>query len=89
MPLDYDRLITYGLALVAVYLLLRALVSPLRWLLVGTARLAIGGLAIWALNLLGVAVGFHLALNPATALVAGFLGVPGIALLVALRSAGF
>jgi len=37
------------------------------------------------LNFVGGYFGLHIALNPVTALVVGFLGVPGVVLLLVLR----
>lgn len=85
MPLEYDRLITYGLALVVLYMLVRAFIVPIRFLLQAGYRLALGGAAIWALNWVGAFFGFHLGLNLITALAVGYLGVPGVIMLVALQ----
>ena len=45
----------------------------------------IGGIALLALNFCGGYIGIHIALNFVTCLIAGFLGVPGIALLLLLQ----
>lgn len=85
---DYDRLIAYGLALVALYVLVRAFAAPLRALAALAGRMALGGLAVWLLGFALSPFGVHLGLNPVTALVVGTLGVPGALLLVALKLAG-
>jgi inhibitor of the pro-sigma K processing machinery len=79
-----SALLAYLLAALAVYVLLRWLHRPLAWLLVVLGRGLLGGAAIWGLDYVGRAVGVHVALNPVSALVAGFLGVPGVALLLVL-----
>ena len=66
----------------AVYVLLRWLRRPLLLVAGGAVRLVLGGAAIWALDFLGRPAGLHVALNPASSLVAGFLGIPGLALLL-------
>ena len=43
---------------------------------------AAGGLVLYLINLFGGVFGLHAALNPFTALVAGTLGLPGVALVL-------
>lgn len=87
MPeLDYNLLIAYGLGLVLLYLLIRAFLIPLRVVFRVGYHLLIGGVALLAVNWAGAWVGFHLGLNPLSALVVGYLGVPGLLLLAAIRS---
>lgn len=74
----------YLLGAFAVYVLLRWLYRPLLWLGVAVWRIALGGAAIWGLDFLARPIGLHVALNPASALTAGLLGIPGLALLVVL-----
>jgi inhibitor of the pro-sigma K processing machinery len=69
---------------VAVFILLRWLQRPLLWLGAGLYRLVLGGLALWALDALARPIGLHVALNPASALTVGLLGIPGLALLLVL-----
>ncbi|MCY0896093.1 MAG: pro-sigmaK processing inhibitor BofA family protein [Alicyclobacillaceae bacterium] len=59
--------------------------SPLRgmWMLVKTV--VFGCVSIFVINWAGSYVHFHLPFNPATALTAGFLGIPGLAALIALK----
>lgn len=89
MPLDYDRLVAYGLALVVLYMLVRTLSGPLRWLVSATVRLAVGTVVLWGINILGGPLGIHVAVNPLTAAAVGMLGLPGMGLIAALRAAGF
>jgi inhibitor of the pro-sigma K processing machinery len=82
---DSNLLLAYGFGLLLLYLIARVLFLPLKvlWLLVGNGLA--GGLTLWAANLAGAYFGFHLGFNPVSALVVGFFGLPGLALLVALR----
>ena len=82
--MDLTTIAAYGFGLLIIYLLARMLVVPLRILAFLLLNGAIGGAALWILNLLGAYFGLHLALNPATALVTGLLGVPGVLLIFAL-----
>jgi len=86
---DYDRLIAYLLALVALYVLVRAFAGPLRLLGGLAVRTLVGGLCVWALGFVLSLFGLSLGLNPVTALVVGLLGAPGALLLLGLKLAGF
>lgn len=45
----------------------------------------LGGIALLAVNFIGGMFGLHIAFNAFSALIAGSLGVPGLALLVILK----
>lgn len=64
--------------LLLTYLALSALAEPARYLVLLFWRGVLGYVALTALNLIGLALGYHLPLNPVSALVAGVLGVPGV-----------
>lgn len=73
------QLILYGLiGLVLLYLLIKVLKWPLKILINGV----IGIVLLYVTNLLGAYLGFSIAINWITALIAGFLGVPGVIFLV-------
>ena len=73
------NLILYGLiGLVLLYLLIKLLKWPLKILINGV----IGIVLLYLTNLLGAYFGFAIAINWITALIAGFLGVPGVIFLV-------
>lgn len=75
----------YIIGLVLVYIVARLLLAPLKLLLRLLVNGIIGLILLWGLNWVGAYWGLHIGMNPLTALVAGFLGVPGVVLLVALR----
>lgn len=82
--MDVTTIAAYAFGLLIIYLLARMLVVPFRILAFLFVNGAIGGIALWVLNLVGAYFRLHLALNPATALVAGLLGAPGVLLIFAL-----
>jgi inhibitor of the pro-sigma K processing machinery len=45
----------------------------------------VGAIVLLLINFAGQGIGIYIAVNPLTALVTGFLGVPGVALLLALQ----
>lgn len=67
------------------FFLLRLLLQPVRWALKFAAHGACGFLCLWLLNLVSGITGIYLPLNAVTVLIAGFLGLPGIALVALLQ----
>lgn len=85
MFMDYSVLIAYAFGLVLLYIIGRILFVPVKFVLRLLYNGVIGGVMLWLLNVVGAYVGLHVNINPITALVAGFLGIPGVVLLVALK----
>ena len=75
----------YAAAILLLFLLGKALALPMR--LIGKLILngVAGGVALFLINRLGAKVGVNIGINPLTALIAGFLGLPGIVMLVLLQ----
>lgn len=82
--LPWELAVSFFLGLALLFLLGRALLIPSRfvWRLVGSA--VAGGLMLWLFNRLSGLSGLLLPINPFSALIAGFLGVPGVALVLLL-----
>ena len=82
MEVSVSTVLAFFAALCLVFLLGKILGKPARW--IGRLLLngIVGGVALYLVNLLGGAIGLHAALNPLTALIAGTLGVPGVALVL-------
>lgn len=74
-----------GVAVVAAFLIGQFFRKPGRvtWVLLRNS--ALGCVFIFVVNWIGTYVHFHLPFNPLTALTAGFLGLPGVAALVAIK----
>ena len=80
-----EKIVVLLLVAVGAWLLLRLLLTPMKW---GWKLLihGIGGVGcLWLMNILSVWTGIQFPINPITALVAGFLGLPGIALLALVQ----
>ncbi len=78
MGMEVSIFLAYAAGMLLVYLAGRYLLAPLKWtghLLVNSL---LGGVLILLINFLGARLGIFLPLNPATAVTAGVLGVPGI-----------
>lgn len=85
MDLNINIIIAYAFGLFLLYLIARLLLVPLKILLRLLYNGLIGGVVLWVVNLVGGYFGLFIPINPITALVAGFLGVPGVVLLVLLQ----
>ncbi|QQY79863.1 inhibitor of the pro-sigma K processing machinery [Keratinibaculum paraultunense] len=73
----------FGLFLL--YVIGMILVIPIKiiWKLIING--VIGGILLLLFNLIGKGLGLFIAINPITALIAGFLGIPGVILLLILQ----
>ncbi|PKM79871.1 MAG: SigmaK-factor processing regulatory BofA [Firmicutes bacterium HGW-Firmicutes-14] len=67
------------------YLIGRAMFVPLKWIIKLAVNAVVGGVVLWVINYFGAFMSLHIPLNPITALVAGFLGVPGVVLLIVVQ----
>ncbi|MBB5174931.1 pro-sigmaK processing inhibitor BofA family protein [Texcoconibacillus texcoconensis] len=71
-------------AAVFMLLIIGAPLKPLQWLGYGAIRLLVGALFLFFLNAFASPFDYELPINGVTAAVSGFLGVPGLAALVAI-----
>ncbi|MFW2490875.1 pro-sigmaK processing inhibitor BofA family protein [Clostridium chromiireducens] len=78
--------LVYGLiGILALFLLTRLLKWPIKIIIngiIGVVILYAVNFIIANLSVVGINVNFSLAINPITALVAGFFGVPGVIVLI-------
>lgn len=85
LSFDWQTIVAYGFGLLLLYLLARLLFLPMRLALPVIIKSIAGIGLILIFNLVGGFFDLELALNPITVLVAGFLGIPGVGLLLALE----
>ena len=83
--MDTNLILGVLVAVIVVFYLIRALSRPLAELGKMMLRSIVAFCVIWAVNILGGFVGFHMGLNVVSALTVGVLGVPGAALLLAVK----
>ncbi|AOR24779.1 pro-sigmaK processing inhibitor BofA family protein [Clostridium taeniosporum] len=77
-----EQYIIYGLiGLVLLFFIIKLLKWPLKILINGI----LGVVILYAVNFVGVNFNFQLPINPITALIAGFLGIPGVILLAIVQ----
>jgi inhibitor of the pro-sigma K processing machinery len=83
--IDYAAVLAYAFGLLLLYIVGRVLIMPLKIVVKLIYNALIGGVVLLILNFIGGYIGLHIALNPVTALLVGFLGVPGVVMLLVLQ----
>jgi len=83
--MDLNFIIAFVFGLLLLYLLVRVLYLPLRIGLKLLGNAVVGGLLLAVFNAVGSFFGLTIGLNVVTAFVTGFLGIPGIILLLVLQ----
>jgi inhibitor of the pro-sigma K processing machinery len=67
---------------IAIYFIAKIITLPAKIAIKLIYNGVIGGLMLWAVNLAGSMIGFEIGINVVSALIAGFLGVPGVIILI-------
>ena len=84
MGVQMGVFLTYGGAIVLIFLVGKIFLCPLKLVLKLAASSVIGGLAILIINALGAGFGLMIPLNLISAAIVGVLGIPGVMLLLIL-----
>ena len=84
LAVSWSSIACYAVGLLTLFLIGKLLVKPFKWILKLICNALLGGLLLILVNLVGSLFGFIITINPVTSLIAGFLGVPGVILLVFL-----
>lgn len=85
LGIQYEVIIAYLVGLALLYVVGWLLLAPLKVVLKLVVNALIGGAMLVLINFLGGAIHLQVPLNFVNALVAGFLGIPGVVLIVALN----
>ncbi|HZJ83429.1 MAG TPA: pro-sigmaK processing inhibitor BofA family protein [Clostridia bacterium] len=85
LDIPFGIIIGYALGLILLYLVGWLLLVPLKMILKFIYNGILGGIILWVLNLVGNLIHVTIAINPITALIVGFLGVPGVILILLLQ----
>jgi inhibitor of the pro-sigma K processing machinery len=62
-----------------------SITKPLRWIGMLGLHVIIGAVLLLITNVVGDMAGFHIPLNPVTALLVGFLRIPGLLALISIK----
>jgi inhibitor of the pro-sigma K processing machinery len=82
---EYNVIFAYVFGIILLYVVGRMFLMPIKLIFRLIYNALIGGAMLWALNFVGLHIGFSIAINPITALIAGFLGLPGVILLILFK----
>ena len=82
-----ENFVTIAILVLLGAVLARVLLLPVRLGLKLTLHSGCGFLCLWLLNSVSGFTGVHLPINAVTAVIAGFLGLPGIGLIALLELA--
>lgn len=80
-----ENILPVLIPVVLVLLLLRIMIAPVRLGIKLLINSACGFLCLWLLNWISGFTGVYFPINPITVVIAGFLGLPGIALLAVVQ----
>lgn len=83
--MDSTVVISSIAVLIVLLLIAGAPMKPMRFVAQGAVKLVIGALFLFFLNVFGASFGLHVPINIYTALISGFLGIPGLASLVGIQ----
>lgn len=86
MAVELNVIVAYGLGIIILYALGRSFVMPMKFFAKLIINTALGAIILLIVNYIGGFFGFNIALNVVTAIITGFLGIPGVILLILLKS---
>ena len=84
MSMEYEIgvLLAYGFGIVLLYVVGYLLLAPLKVIFKLFLNSILGGVCILIINFLGNFLAVHIPLNAITAIITGFLGIPGVILIL-------
>lgn len=82
MGTELGVFLTFGGALIIIFLLGKALLFPIKVILRILANSILGGVLLIVIDLIGAGFGLMIPVNPINALVVGILGIPGVIMLI-------
>ena len=85
LGIDMLEVLLFALGLVLLYLTGWLLLAPFKFLLKLIASSLLGAAALLLINLVGGVFSVTIAINPLSAFIAGYFGLPGIILLLILK----
>lgn len=77
--------LSFFIAIIILYVILKLIALPLKVIIKLMANALIGGIVLFLINLIGAQFGFILDITWITALIVGFLGIPGVVIVILLQ----
>lgn len=84
-PLDFNSILAFAFAALLLYLIARILLVPFKLIIKLVINALVGGVLLVIFNFVGAPLGLNVGINVITALVVGFLGIPGLILLILIQ----
>ncbi len=84
LAVSWSSIACYVVGLATLFLIGKLLTKPIKWIWKLVCNALLGGLLLILVNIVGSFFDFVITINPVTSLIAGFLGVPGVVLLIFL-----
>lgn len=84
--MDMGTILAFIFGLFLLYIIGILLVIPIKLIIKLIINGIIGGVFLLLFNLIGGLIGLNLVINPLTAIITGFLGIPGIILLLIIQN---
>ena len=85
LGIDFMVVLFFALGLVLLYLTGWLLLAPLKFIMKLLVNGLLGGLLLLVINLIGGFFSVTIAINPLSAVIAGYFGLPGIVLLLLIK----
>ena len=83
--MDFTMILPILIGVAVLFVVLKLLALPMKIIIKLVINGLVGGLIIFVINLIGANFGFMIDLNWITALIVGFLGVPGVVIVAILQ----
>ncbi|MBS3994327.1 MAG: pro-sigmaK processing inhibitor BofA family protein [Alkaliphilus sp.] len=83
--IELNVILAYAFGLILLYIIGYLLLVPIKWIVKLVYNGIVGGVMLLILNFVGGFFDYGIAINPITALVAGFLGIPGVIVMMIIR----
>lgn len=83
--MDFTMILPILIGVAVLFIVLKLLALPMKIIIKLVINGLVGGLIIFVVNLIGANFGFMIDLNWITALIVGFLGVPGVVIVAILQ----
>lgn len=77
--------LSFFIAIIILYVILKLIALPVKVIIKLIANALIGGIVLFLINLIGAQFGFILDITWITALIVGFLGIPGVVIVILLH----
>ncbi len=79
-----ENMIIFLACICFLFIIGKIFIVPIKWIIKLIFNSILGGLIIFAINLIGGIWGFHIGLNFLTAILVGILGIPGAICLIVI-----